>query len=162
MGHMAHTHTHIYKRVCFSHWFLYCTYYFQQNGGDSKAHVESVITTGSPVMLRNLDVPRLWNGTRLVKHRCHILIVQEGRMYLFPNYQQFPIMYHFNFSDCSFYWTSHLESPWTQHTGSRLELQIFYLRLFVVSWTTICICSVLPKQKCRPHIYTSPKDIQII
>lgn len=69
-------------------------------------------------------------------------------------------MYNFNFSDCSFYWTLHLYSPSTKHTGSRLGLQIFYFRLFVVSWTTTCICTVLPKQKCRPHIYTSPKDIQ--
>jgi hypothetical protein len=72
----------------------------------------------------------------------------------------FPMMYRFNFGDCSFYWTLYLESPSTKHTGSTIELQIFILRLIVFSWTIICICSVLPKQKRRPQIYTSPKDIQ--
>jgi len=62
-------------------------------------------------------------------------------------------MYHFNFGGCSFYWTLHLESPSTRHTGSPIELQIFTLRLTVFSWTIICICSVLPQQKCRSHIY---------
>lgn len=119
------------------HWYIWQTY----------------INEFVSVTLRNLDITGLWNGTRLAKHWHHILTVQEGRMYLFPNYQSFPVMYHFNFGDCSFYWTVHLESPSTKHTGSPTQIQIFILRLVVFSWTIICICSVLPKQRCRPHTY---------